>query len=553
MVASVDSTDSSAASGHRPYPRRVLIIGGGPCGLVSLRNCVERGDFERVELVERRDNTGGVWYLKEDRKTLSDEASLNKPQWTTPAYPGMIGNVLPEFLSFSGLPFPAFDRSVDEASSEEQPFPTLSETYAYLQDLAEPYVKEGRIRLNSEVLRVEELPLGHGWKVTIRKWQNDLAVDHEETWDAVIMAIGWFDNLVFPPTQGIEELRQHVPRLAIHGKDWKGPKGFEGKRILVVGNAASSNDIAAQLASVTPLPEDEQDITTGPRVFRSIRRPAFAGFPSLPDVCIVNVAPVEKYTVIHSDNIGTPKVKATLRDGTEITNLDLVIFGTGYRPHASIVHVYSPPFSSSSLSPLTPNSHPSHIPLASTVHTGIPALHLQILYAHNPTIGFIGAPMSFTPFTIADVASTWLALAWSQHHDAQPDEGGAIPYPDSVEGRLAFEEDRLRNLNKIVETMKHDSEVEAAKAGDPGKAVEPTSFLSYPVLSVGEEPYARLLREQIVAARPRRLSLVKHLDSVICRWSDEEFARRDAMYARKLQALEAAKARRENPNPNTGG
>ena len=46
-----------------PTPKSVLIIGGGPCGLVTLRNLIERGDFERVELVERRDDIGGVWYL----------------------------------------------------------------------------------------------------------------------------------------------------------------------------------------------------------------------------------------------------------------------------------------------------------------------------------------------------------------------------------------------------------------------------------------------------------------------------------------------------------
>jgi cation diffusion facilitator CzcD-associated flavoprotein CzcO len=44
-----------------PRPRRVLIIGGGAIGLVTLRNFLQRGDFENVELVERRANIGGVW------------------------------------------------------------------------------------------------------------------------------------------------------------------------------------------------------------------------------------------------------------------------------------------------------------------------------------------------------------------------------------------------------------------------------------------------------------------------------------------------------------
>jgi len=40
----------------------------------------------------------------------------------------------------------------------------------------------------------------------------------------------------------------------------------------------------------------------------------------------------------------------------------------------------------------------------------IPALHLLTLYAHNPTLAFIGATISFIPI-LADLTSTWIALA----------------------------------------------------------------------------------------------------------------------------------------------
>ncbi len=42
-------------------PQRVLVIGGGPSGLIALRNMIERGGFALVELYERRDDVGGVW------------------------------------------------------------------------------------------------------------------------------------------------------------------------------------------------------------------------------------------------------------------------------------------------------------------------------------------------------------------------------------------------------------------------------------------------------------------------------------------------------------
>lgn len=44
-------------------PRSVLVVGGGAAGLVTLRNLAERGKFDRVALVERRDDVGGVWHV----------------------------------------------------------------------------------------------------------------------------------------------------------------------------------------------------------------------------------------------------------------------------------------------------------------------------------------------------------------------------------------------------------------------------------------------------------------------------------------------------------
>ena len=72
--------------------------------------------------------------------------------------------------------------------------------------------------------------------------------------------MGWYDNPVWPETDGLEEVRKRG--LARHAKWWPGPEGCEGKvskrpfqdgdflaHILIardsVGNANSSNKIAA--------------------------------------------------------------------------------------------------------------------------------------------------------------------------------------------------------------------------------------------------------------------------------------------------------------------
>lgn len=59
--------ESEERDAPRPRPRSCLVVGGGPSGLVTLRNLSQADrqtgapPFERVELVERRAEVGGVW------------------------------------------------------------------------------------------------------------------------------------------------------------------------------------------------------------------------------------------------------------------------------------------------------------------------------------------------------------------------------------------------------------------------------------------------------------------------------------------------------------
>ncbi|KAK2459590.1 hypothetical protein APHAL10511_008400 [Amanita phalloides] len=477
-------------------PKSVLVIGGGPSGLTALRNLVERGHIERVGLVERRDEIGGVWYINQDDP--GQHQAHSKPRWPSPAYPGLVGNIVPQFLSISECPFP--DRSIEYP---HQPFPTLDETCAYLRSFAEPFIKSGHIRLNWEVTRVEEQDEGgsgggKGWKVYLRNWNRETGEEEDvEYWDAVVVAVGWYDNPVWPDTDGLDELKSKG--LAMHAKDWKGPKGYEDKRVLIVGNAASSNDIAAYLAPVAKAP-----------IFQSIRRPAFPGFPSLPDDRIKMTAPVVKYSIQETSPL-TPVVEATLNDGTVISDIDVVLFGTGYGPYPSFVHVLKQDNDNPSRRLLAPLASRSIKPYR------VPSIHRHILYAYNPTLAFIGLPMSFTPFTIADIASTWLALAWSQACSSRP------LFPETTQGRLEFERERLKTLEEWL-----------------SKTENPTSFLAYSVLASDEQNYASQLRKDVVDVRP-------DLDGVLPMWSDEKTKEREAMYPLKLQVLQYEKDHAAGP------
>ena len=99
-------------------------------------------------------------------------------RWPSPAYHGLIGNALPEFLSFSGHPpFPE-----PPSTADGQPFPSLHETHDALEAFAAPLLAAGKIRLNPDVLAVEELEHSRGWRVVLNGGV-------EEHWDAVVVCV----------------------------------------------------------------------------------------------------------------------------------------------------------------------------------------------------------------------------------------------------------------------------------------------------------------------------------------------------------------------------
>ncbi len=209
------------------------------------------------------------------------------------------------------------------------------------------------------------------------------------------------------------------------------------------------------------------------------------------------MAPVVKYALDPD-----AKITATLKDGTIISDIDTVFIGTGYEPHPKFAHLLNEKKELQSLMTPPPTPH------------RIPSLHRYILNAHNPSLAFICSTMCYTPFTIGDLQSTWLALAWR----------GEIAYPQTAEERLVFERDRLKAIADWVATLDN-----------------PSALFVYGVLGAYEEEYAIALKEDVVKARPE-------LKDVLPEWSEARTKHREAMYPVKFGALEWTRAQNELKN-----
>ena len=219
--------------------------------------------------------------------------------------------------------------------------------------------------------------------------------------------------------------------------------------------------MAAQLVPVAQLP-----------VYRSTRRVSI--FPSLPDDRIEDVGPVMRYEYCPIAD----KVIVHLQTRS-IQDVDYVLFGTGYYPDVLYLRVIEPNHENTlETGNTTTAAHGrQHISLTGRgiEPARIPSLFRQILYARNPTLAFIGAIVSFTPFAFSDLTSTWLSLVWS----------GRIWVPDSIQDRLQDEQERLKTLHELR-----------------SQTDNPSDLVSFHFLGQFELPYAKLARAEIVQASP---------------------------------------------------
>ena len=138
----------------------------------------------------------------------------------------------------------------------------------------------------------------------------------------------------------------------------------------------------------------------------------------------------------------------------------------------------------------------------------VPSLHRHILYAYNPTLAFLNGVVSATPFILGDLASTWLALAWSD-----PD---AIKYPETPEGRLETEQARLAAIKALRESTEN-----------------PSSLLVYHVLGPEELLFARMLREDVLRVKPE----LGEGDDKLIEWNDSMWAKKEGMFGLKEEVL----------------
>ncbi|MFU8763640.1 MAG: flavin-containing monooxygenase [Haliea sp.] len=186
---------------------RVAVIGAGPAGLASGRELLRQG-CRHITIFDALDAPGGTWRLH--------------------SYPGLACDVWAHSYSFSYAPNPDWS-----ASFVDQP-----EIQAYLARCATEFGLDPHLRLNTRITSATFQPEGC--------WRLETASGETLEYDVVINAMGNQHTPLFPDVPGMDLFQGD----SWHGTRWNHAVDLAGKRIAIVGSAASAVQIVPEVAKV---------------------------------------------------------------------------------------------------------------------------------------------------------------------------------------------------------------------------------------------------------------------------------------------------------------
>jgi cyclohexanone monooxygenase len=186
---------------------RVAIIGAGPAGIAAGRELLQKG-FSQFTIFDALDAPGGTWRLH--------------------SYPGLACDVWAHSYSFSYAPNPDWT-----ASFVEQP-----EIQAYLAACATAFGLDPHIKLNTRIASAHYREPG--------TWCVQTSAGEQSEFDVVINAMGNQHTPQYPDVRGMELFEGK----SWHGTRWNHDVDLTGKRVIIVGSAASAVQIVPEVAKI---------------------------------------------------------------------------------------------------------------------------------------------------------------------------------------------------------------------------------------------------------------------------------------------------------------
>lgn len=206
------------ATGTIDNPLSVLIVGAGPGGIATAVLLQQRG-IDDVVVLEQSAGLGGTWFNNR--------------------YPGLECDVISDHYSFS------FFQDYRWARNYARP----PEIVRYLQAVVDRFGLGGRITTNC---RVESAT----WLDAERVWRVVDGTETERHARFLVGAVGMFNEVVRPDIAGLVDFAGPV----VHTAEWPADDRalLDGKRVAVIGSAASALQVVPTIAAAVALLEQYQ-------------------------------------------------------------------------------------------------------------------------------------------------------------------------------------------------------------------------------------------------------------------------------------------------------
>ncbi|KAI0465495.1 hypothetical protein LJB42_000732 [Komagataella kurtzmanii] len=353
------------------FEKSVAIIGGGPSGLATAKALAEEHVFDKIVIFEQQPQVGGVWNysgtkpgnspVPSDNPSITREWFANRDdEYVSPMYENLETNVIKDLMGYKDYPFP---EACDILPSRQD---VLEYVLNYAVDLKDPI----SVLVNKEVINLQKT--GSEWRLRSRDLISQATT--EDSFKYVIIATGHYNFPYVPDVPGLQEWAEADPSSISHSKYYINNQKFKGKKVLVIGNSASGADISLQLTEVTwP-------------VYRSKKSEGIIKPVEIDD--IIDISEIKRYDVSSRT--------ATTADNTTISNIDHIIFCTGY--------LYDFPFLKSYM-----EGEDALITDGQITRR----LHRQIFYIPDPSLSFVGIMKNIIPFPLAESQGAVIARVYS--------------------------------------------------------------------------------------------------------------------------------------------
>ncbi|XP_051132542.1 flavin-containing monooxygenase FMO GS-OX-like 2 [Andrographis paniculata] len=219
-------------------PLTVAVVGAGAAGLAAARAL--RMESHRVVVYEKSGHIGGTWVY--DPRVESDPIGLDPDRETVHSslYRSLRTNLPRQLMGFSDYPFPR------GGNGDPRTFPGHEEVLRFLTGFAAHFGLSESIRLETEVVRVEQNKDNDGWVVESRRNGSNSNPSVEEVFDAVVICNGHHTRPRSASFPGMEKW----PGKQIHSHNYRVPDPFQDQIVVIIGDGASAVDIALEISKV---------------------------------------------------------------------------------------------------------------------------------------------------------------------------------------------------------------------------------------------------------------------------------------------------------------